>query len=274
MDKLSVIISVYNKIHELELILTALERQSFRDFDVIIADDGSRGEMKEFLDKKKKESKFKITHLWHKDIGFRKNKILNRAISESKTDYLVFLDGDCLPHSDFVGEHFKNRADNTILCGSRVNMSKKLTEQITAEVVQSKEYEKGMLGKIIDSFRNKDKRSTYIEEGFYIGSNIIHKIIKRKPRLIGCNFSVSKELMMKINGFDENYTGPGVGEDSDIEFRLKLAGAGFESVRNKAIVYHFYHTHTKENKENYAYFEKVKQRKSMLCQNGLNKLDK
>ena len=153
-------------------------------------------------------------------------------------------------------------------------MSKKLSEQITIDVVQSKEYEKGMIGKIIDSFRDKDRRSTYVEEGIYIGSDIIHKIIRKRPRLVGCNFSVPKELMLRINGFDENYTGPGVGEDSDIEFRLKLAGAEFKSVRNKAIVYHFYHTHTKESKNNYAYFEKVKQRNSMLCQNGINKLDK
>lgn len=40
MSKLSLVISVYNKIHELELILTALEQQSFCDFEVIIADDG------------------------------------------------------------------------------------------------------------------------------------------------------------------------------------------------------------------------------------------
>jgi cellulose synthase/poly-beta-1,6-N-acetylglucosamine synthase-like glycosyltransferase len=274
MNKLSVIISVYNKNHELELILTALEHQSFHDFNVIIADDGSGMEMKEFIDKTKKQSKLKISHLWHEDIGFRKNKILNRAIRESKTDYMVFLDGDCLPHSDFMNEHYKNSADNTVLCGSRVNMSKKLSQMITAETIMSKEYEGGMLSKIIDSFRDRGIRSTYVEEGIYIGSNIIHKIMKRKPRLIGCNFSVPKELMLKINGFDENYTGPGVGEDSDIEFRLKLAGAQFESVRNKAIVYHFYHPHTKESKNNYSYFEKVKQRNSMLCQNGINKLDK
>lgn len=273
MNKLSVIISVYNKVHELELILTALEHQSFRDFEVIIADDGSGMEMKEFIDKKKKNSNLKITHLWQEDKGFRKNKILNKSITRSKTNYLIFLDGDCLPHSDFVNEHYKSRTDNTVLCGSRVNMSKKLSEQITVDVVQSKEYERGMLSKIIDSFRDKDRRSTYVEEGIYIGSEIIHKIIKRKPRLVGCNFSVPKELMLKINGFDENYTGPGVGEDSDIEFRLKLSGAGFESVRNKAIVYHFYHPHTKESSNNYAYFEKVKKRKLMVCRNGINKLD-
>jgi glycosyltransferase involved in cell wall biosynthesis len=273
MQKLSLIISVYNKIHELELILTALEHQSFHGFEVIIADDGSGNEMAEFIDSKKMKSKLKITHLWQNDEGFRKNRILNKSMVEAKTDYLIFLDGDCLPHSDFVLQHFKNKSLNTILCGSRVNLSKRLTMQITTDVIRNKEYEGGVFGRILDSFRDKESRSTYVEEGFYFESDLIHKIIRRrKPRLVGCNFSLPKELMTKINGFDENYTGPGVGEDSDIEYRLKLLGVSFKSVRNKAIVYHLYHPHTKENKQNLKYFEKVKSVKNLVCSNGIKKL--
>ncbi len=272
MSRLSLIISVYNKIHELGLILTALEHQSFNDFDVIIADDGSGYEMKDFIDIRKKKSKLKINHIWQEDKGFRKNRILNKAVTEAKSGHLVFLDGDCLPHSDFILQHHKNFSPGYVLCGSRVNMSKRLSKMVTAEAIRSKEYEKGMLGKIIDSFREKDKRSTYIEEGIYIESDLIHKIIRRNtPRLLGCNFSVSKELLLKINGFDENYTGPGVGEDSDVEYRLKRAGAHLKSVRNKAIVYHFYHPSTKENSFNYKYFQSVKLNKEYLCSNGINK---
>lgn len=272
MSKISIIISVYNKIHELELILTALEHQSFHDFDVIIADDGSGNEMKNFIEAGKMKSKLKITHIWQEDKGFRKNRILNKAVVTAKAHQLVFIDGDCLPHSDFICQHFKNYTPGHVLCGSRVNMSKKLSKQITFKTIQSKEYE-GMLGKIIDSFRDKNQRSTYVEEGIYIESDLIHKIIRRNnPRLLGCNFSVSKELLIKINGFDENYTGPGVGEDSDIEFRLKRAGAHLKSVRNKAILYHIYHPVTKESPFNYKYFEAVKLTKGFTCKNGIKKI--
>lgn len=273
MPKLSLIISVYNKVHELELILTALEHQSFHDFEVIVADDGSGPGIKELVSIKKKNSKLKIFHLWQEDSGFRKNRILNKAVTESNSKYLVFLDGDCLPHSDFVFQHYKNHSPNHVLCGSRVNLSKRLSKQITIEVIKSKEYEGGTFERILDSFRNKDTRSTNIEEGFYIESDLISSLIRRKsPRLLGCNFSLPKELLIKINGFDENYTGPGIGEDSDIEFRLKRAGAHFKSVRNKAIVYHFYHSRTKESTSNNKYFESVKLSREYICKNGIKKL--
>jgi len=273
MSKLSLIISVYNKIHELGLILSALEHQSFHDFEVIVADDGSGPGIKDLVNLKKKNSKLKISHLWQKDSGFRKNRILNKAITEAGTKYLVFLDGDCLPHSDFIFQHYKNHSANHVLCGSRVNLSKRLSKQITIEAIQSKEYEGGTFERILDSFRDKNARSTNIEEGFYIESDLISSLIRRKkPRLLGCNFSLPKELLLKINGFDENYTGPGIGEDSDIEFRLKHAGARFKSVRNKAIAYHFYHPQTKESQSNQRYFESVRLSKEFVCKNGINKL--
>ena len=273
MPKLSLIISVYNKIHELELILSALEHQSFHDFEVIVADDGSGPGIKELVSLKKKNPKLKISHLWQEDSGFRKNRILNKAVTEANTKYLVFLDGDCLPHSDFVLQHYKNHSANHVLCGSRVNLSKKLSKQITIEAIQSKEYEGGTFERILDSFRDKNARSTNIEEGIYIESDLISSIIRRKkPRLLGCNYSLPKELLLKINGFDENYTGPGIGEDSDIEFRLKHAGARFKSVRNKAIAYHFYHSRTKESSSNYKYFESVKHSREYICKNGIKKL--
>jgi len=273
MPKLTLIISVYNKVHELELILAALEHQSFHDFNVIIADDGSGNEIEKLIKSKKKKSKLRLTHIWQEDKGFRKNRILNKAITASSTNYLIFLDGDCLPHSDFILQHFKNRSKNFVLCGSRVNLSKKLSQKITLENIASKDFENGTFERILDSFRDKTERSTYVEEGIYIESEFLGSLIRRKtPRLLGCNYSLPKELMLKINGLDENYTGPGIGEDSDIEFRLKLSGAHLKSVRNKAIVYHFYHTSTRENTANLKYFESVKHSVEYTCKNGLKKL--
>lgn len=273
MPKLTLIIAVYNKVHELELILTALEHQSFRDFDVIIADDGSGSEIKKLVSGKKKISKLNVNYLRQEDRGFRKNRILNKAITASITDYLIFIDGDCLPHSGFIEQHYKNCANNTVLCGSRVNLSKKLSQKITLENIASKDFESGTFARILDSFRDKTERSTYVEEGIYIESKFISSLMRKKtPRLLGCNFSLPKDLMLKINGLDENYTGPGIGEDSDIEFRLKLSGTHLKSVRNKAIVYHFYHPITKENNANIKYFESVKLTREYICKNGLKKL--
>ena len=89
---------------------------------------------------------------------------------------------------------------------------------------------------------------------------------------MGCNFSLHKDLVLKINGFDENYTGAGIGEDSDIEFRLRLIGAKFYSLRYLAILYHLHHKATREEESNYEYFGRVKRRKEYYCSNGIKKI--
>ena len=47
----------------------------------------------------------KYIFLTHEDKGFRKCKILNEAIRRTTSDYILFLDGDCLPHRHFVKDH-------------------------------------------------------------------------------------------------------------------------------------------------------------------------
>ena len=273
MANATLIISVYNRVHELELILVALGNQSYTDFEVIIADDGSGKEMHDFIDAYKQQNKLKIKHVYQEDSGFRKNKILNSAIKNSSTDYLIFIDGDCIPHSDFIKEHCINRQENTVLCGRRVNLGKKLSDEITKEKIISKEFQKIGLKHFKDSLQKKKTGSNYIEEGLIFKSGILTKIfLSKTPHLLGCNFSIEKKLMKKINGFDENYIGPGIGEDSDIEYRLRLAGAGFKSLRNKAVLFHLYHEINKISKDNMAYFEEVQKLGEYKCKNGLIKL--
>ncbi|MEL1222231.1 MAG: glycosyltransferase, partial [Candidatus Neomarinimicrobiota bacterium] len=97
MPSISVIISTYNKPHFLEKVLTGYCFQTFNDFEIIIADDGSSNETKEMIAKFDQLLPQKIYHVWHEDNGFRKCKILNAAILKSSNDYLVFSDGDCIP---------------------------------------------------------------------------------------------------------------------------------------------------------------------------------
>ena len=136
MPQVSLIIAFYNKIDYLKLVLAGLERQSNTDFEVIIADDGSSTEVVGELEKIAALSPLKIRHLWHEDRGFRKNKMLNRTVRESAADYLVFIDGDCVPHREFVKEHFESREAKTSLTGRRVNLSKKITGKLTPENVK------------------------------------------------------------------------------------------------------------------------------------------
>lgn len=275
MSKVSLIISVYNKTKELELIFYALTVQSFNDFEVIIAEDGNDPGMKELVDKWNKESKLIIKHLSQEDKGFRKNKILNEAIRNSSADYLVFFDGDCIPHPEFTEAHFLNRQHETVLCGRRINLTKALSERINKESILNLNYAGIKLSEIIFSSLNRKKNefNFNIEEGFIIKNKTLRTLItNRDEHILGCNFSVHKNLLERINGFDENYEGPGLGEDSDIEFRLRLISAKFVSVRNLAVQYHLYHPKTIESQKNMEYFNTVKERKEYFCKNGLVKV--
>ncbi|HAY33169.1 MAG TPA: Chondroitin polymerase, partial [Bacteroidetes bacterium] len=228
MRKVSIIISVYNKTRELELIFYALSIQSFKDFEVIIAEDGRDAGMEKFIENLKREFNFPVIHLTQDDIGFRKNKILNDAIRKSSSEYLIFFDGDCIPHSDFIKSHFENKVENTVLCGRRVNLTKKISESLTKESILNRDYEKIRIADAIFSTLNRDKRdfNFNIEEGIMIKNPSLRKVLTNEDEhILGCNFSIPKNLLLRINGFDENYEGPGLGEDSDIEFRLRLINA-------------------------------------------------
>ncbi|TRZ63926.1 glycosyltransferase [bacterium] len=273
MPKISLIVSVYNKVRELELILTSLSLQTVKDFEVIIADDGSGTAMQDYINDVKTRFYFPILHIRQEDKGFRKSRILNLAINESNSDFLTFIDGDCIPHSRFIEGHVKNIKENTVLCGRRVFLNKEITDLIDTNYIFEKKIEKSFL-KIFCSSVNKKSPSKHTEEALFIKSGFIRSLFRfGDTKLLGSNYSLPKELLIKINGFDENYVGAGIGEDSDIEYRLRLINAEFKSVRNLAIVYHLYHDKTVEEKKNYDYFQNIKKSGIYFCKNGLVKLN-
>lgn len=274
MSETTLIISVYDKARELDLILNALTIQSFQNFDVIIAEDGQNIKIKQLTDSWISKNVFPVKHLTQQDSGFRKNKILNEAIRSSDSGYLVFTDGDCIPHPDFMKAHFHNRENNTVLCGRRVNLTKSITEKINKESILNLNYSRLKLRDVIYSSLNRGKNefNFNIEEGFIIRNKKLRSILTNKDEhILGCNFSVHKIDLERINGFDENYEGPGLGEDSDIEYRMRLIDIRFKSVRNLAVQYHLYHPKTKESEKNMEYFRKVISSNEYFCKNGLVK---
>jgi GT2 family glycosyltransferase len=272
MKTISIVISVYKKVKELEILLSALKRQTHKDFDVIIADDGSGELMRDFIIEYSRERDYEIIYLTQEDKGFRKNRILNEAIRTSRNDYLIFLDCDCIPHKDFVKAHYENIENDTILIGRRVHLNEYLSELLSKEYVLTKSFDRFYLKALAKSFRKKNATST-AEEGIVLNNKLLRKFLRiRNNHIVGCNFSVSKELLLKINGFDENYVGAGIGEDTDLEYRLSLINAKFKSVRNLAVVFHMYHTKTVESNTNYDYFHlNVKTKNVFYCENGIFK---
>ena len=269
MSKASVIVAFYNQINYLKLVLAGFERQTEKDFELIIADDGSRQDVVSEIKKIQSGYSFSIKHIWHKDKGFRKNKILNNAILEAGSRYLIFIDGDCIPHRGFVEGHLNSSEKKTALTGRRVNLSQRVTNLLTEEHVRDGFIERNIFKLIIDGLIGK---SFDVEKGFYLKNKFLLNLFNKKNRgLLGCNFSLFKEDLISINGFDERYESPSIGEDSDVQFRLELSGVKIRSINHAAVQYHLYHKLQRRSPKNILLFEETKKNLISYTPLGLKK---
>lgn len=238
--KLSLIISFYNDINWLKMIFEMLKVQSFKDFEVVIADDGSSQEIVNEINVLVETVSFPVKHIWHPDNGWQKNIILNKAIVASGGNYLVFIDGDCIPHKKFLEEHYLSAQHGTVIAGRRVQLTEKITKRITPKKIANKylsncyfalfmAYLKGEIphGKNLIRIRNPFIRKIFVKE--------------RKKGLLGCNFSIYKNDILKVNGFDERFPNPGYGEDTDLEARLNRIGIYVITKNHLVTVYHKWH---------------------------------
>lgn len=259
---ISLIISFYKRLDFLELILQSLDKQSFKDFEVIIAEDNNDPQTVVFVSNARQIHPFRIQHVSQEDIGFRKTKILNCAVKTASGDQIVFIDGDCLLHKHFMKEYQKAITDNFFCYGRRVFCS----EKHTGLLLKSKSVNENKFINII------------ISGGKSIGAGLYLPFKKNKDkqhrRILGCNWGILKKNIEAVNGFDEDYNRAGVGEDFDIDWRLKKYGLKVRSMKGKAIVYHLHH------KANYKpsdteYVENMMAEKKKIgetyCINGLYK---
>lgn len=254
--KCSLIISVYNDIKTLILILEALKIQTEKEFEVIVADDGSDNDFVERLREYIGKSPYKITHLWHEDKGWRKEIILNKAIVASTTNYLIFIDGDCIPHKRFIEEHLSLAKKGFAIGGRRVMLSEELTKRITPQLIESGKLHTYLLPRVL--WQGITGKIRHAEEIIRITNKWLRKKLfkERLHDLLGCNFSIHKEDLLKINGFDERFAHPSVGEDTDIEARLNRIGIYCKVERHIITVYHKWHKLNHSGAENNAqYFQ-------------------
>jgi glycosyltransferase involved in cell wall biosynthesis len=267
---LSLVIAVYNKPELLRLVLAACERQSFTNFEVIIADDGSGPEVRRLIEELKPQLPFPMIHLWHEDRGWRKNIMLNNAIRASRAGHIVFIDGDCLPSRHFLLDHWNEREEGKVLLGRRVETSERWSKALTLEMVRSGAFERLGWAELKDGLQGKSLR---VEDGIRMPSALLRKLLLRKVRgMLGSNFSAAKRDLVAINGFDELYVGPGCGEDSDVQYRLSLIGVTGKSLRNLAVQYHVWHPRMPVSDPSWDRFELVKKSGKAKCEVGLEKV--
>ncbi|MCK9408071.1 MAG: glycosyltransferase [Bacteriovoracaceae bacterium] len=266
---ITLVIAVYNTVDALRYIFVALSRQSFRDFEVIIADDGSGYGIAAVVNDAKQRYSFTIKHLWHADKGWRKNTMLNYAIHASSSEYLVFIDGDCIPAEHFLEDHYTHREHGKVLLGRRVEHGKRWAESLTMDKITTGVFERYSITDLLDALSGASAR---LEHGIRITNPFLRSLTEKSSGMLGSNFSTFRDHLIAVNGFDELYTGPGFGEDTDIFYRLNLIGVSGKSLRNLAVQYHLWHPLTRVSDKNRLRFEQMMVSKTSKCKNGLVRL--
>jgi len=276
--KTSVIVPTYNRPLALRLSLLSLAEQSMLPSEVLSADDGSGGETKVQVEELKVllEHAFPIKHVWQDDIGFRKPKILNETVRQSSGDYLIFIDGDCMAHRDFVRSHVAMNSPDAILSGKRVDLGKLLTEKLLDKGKVINVLDLNILG---DALFGQKPRSRKVEEAIVIRNGWLRTLLHRDritdDGVWGCNFSLYKELFYAINGCDEDFLDGSI-EDNDLGIRVLNQGKRIRSVRNYAIVFHLWHKSSwsfenEKYQHNLAILKQRIAKKEPRCRNGIRK---
>lgn len=224
----ALLISTYNWVESLELVLKSALLQTQFPNEILIADDGSNSQTKKLIEQFQQKNIIPIHHFYQEDKGFRKSKILNKAVAKTTADYIIQIDGDCIMHEKFIEDHLKAAQKGVYLYGSRVNILPDFVEQVFAK----KQIKFNFFSKEI---KNRT-RSLYFP--FLSSFYKIHEGISEKFR--GCNVSFWRDDFISINGYNEGFEGWGR-EDSDLVIRLGNNGVKGKRIRYAGIVFHIYH---------------------------------
>jgi cellulose synthase/poly-beta-1,6-N-acetylglucosamine synthase-like glycosyltransferase len=257
----SIVIATYKKPRELELVLAGYLRQTVlrkdpAGFELIIADDGSGPEIEALTRSFAAQASFPVTYLWQEDRGWGKPRMLNWATLEAQAGRIVYTDADCIPHRHFVHAHIQEAREDSVACGRRVDLFEKVSQSITLQSVQAGTLENP--GFLLDKAINGE--IDFGQQGLYLPYMVARALtaLYRKPRLLGSNMGVHKSKVVDINGFDESFAVPGVGEDTDMQRRFELAGLKIRWITYRAVQYHLWHSLTPVGAQAHKIFEDLK----------------
>lgn len=247
MPKVSLIISFYNKIDLLRKVLESIALQTMQDIEIIIADDGSNDSVVEQIHTIQTSYPIPIIHVWQEDKGWQKNKILNQAVVTAHSDYLVFIDGDCLLERHFIEEHYLARKQGEVITGRRVLLTPQTTDFLLTHPITRHSFGFGLFCRLLWETICGHQR-TCMEQMIRLPQWLRRFVIRERERFIlGCNFSLYKNDLLSVNGFDERFVYPGYGEDIDLGMRLERNGIPAVSRKCQLVQFHCYHTHFDTN---------------------------
>jgi glycosyltransferase involved in cell wall biosynthesis len=242
---ISVVITTYNRPDALASVVRACFMQNDKNFEIIIADDGSPANTRACVEQLAAASPVPLRHVWQADLGFRAAMARNRGTLAASGDYIVFLDGDCIPQRDFIARHRALSQPGYLVSGSRILMSERLTRRVLDGGID--------LGDIGPAARlgwrlRGDLNKTLQPLGLR-WPDLGRTSGKFKWRRIkSCNLGVWRSDLERVNGFDESFVGWGY-EDSDLVLRLFHAGVLRKDGAFATEVFHLWHREAQRDQE-------------------------
>ena len=232
----SVVVTTFNRSDALLAVLEGLTCQNDKNFEVIVADDGSRHEHVQALNQSKAAKELRVIHVWHPDVGFTLTRIRNRGVAAAMGEYLIFLDGDCVPEVDFIARHRSLAEVGRFVSGSRILLSESFSRRVTdgSEKITGRSLGYWVKQRLLG---HANKLTGLLRLPDWQG-----RIDKGIPwtRVRGCNMAVWRSDFEKIDGFDESFVGWGH-EDADFVLRLHHAGIIRKNGFCATEVFHLWH---------------------------------
>ncbi len=234
--QISVIVTTYNRVDALGAVLRGLDHQTDRDFEVIVADDGSGAATREFLARRAARLDRPLKHVWHEDRGFRAAEIRNRGILASSGDYCVFLDGDCIPRPNFIAVHRRLAEPGWFVTGNRVLLGRDLTKRVLAQSLEPERW--SLVTWLALRARRQINRLAPLVP---MAAGPLRKLRAGAwPGARSCNLAVWRSDLDRLDGFDAAFSGWGL-EDSDLLIRLLHAGVRRKDGNFATGVLHLWH---------------------------------
>lgn len=259
----SLLISTYNWKEALSLCLYSVFAQTVKPYEILIADDGSREDTRQLIEKMREKTDIPIVHVWHEDKGFRLSAIRNRSIEKAKGDYIIQIDGDIILDRYFIADHLELAEKGYFVCGSRVLLGRMYTTRLLRGIERYPAALKQSVSFMLNAFRSRILR--HYLAGRYARRSMLS--------IRGCNMAFWKEDLLRVNGYNEALEMWGQ-EDVEISYRLLHAGVQKKQLKMGGVQFHLYHKFA--SRENLEYHEQVLQKvidgKIIWCENGINKI--
>lgn len=260
--KASVIFTTYNHPKWLEKVLWGFAVQSTKDFEIIVADDGSGSETRDVIEKfLQANDNIQLKHIWHEDKGYQKCNILNKAIVASESDYLIFTDGDCIPHPDFVMNHIDLSEKNRFLSGGYFKLSMDVSRKISINDIKDKLATKPLW--LLQNNTSFTVKILKLSSHPFWGA-LLDRLTPTRASWNGHSASTWKDLVIKANGFDERMQYGG--QDREFGERLENMGIKGKQVRYRCSCVHLDH------KRGYANPEGRKKNRNIRDETHKNKI--